>query len=281
MTKAKDVLIVDCYGLVFRAYYAMDEMVINGVNVNAVFGFLRLMLSILKQFNPNKIVITLDSGKQTIKAKEFPIYKSNRGATPEDLKPQFAIIKEAIKAMGIQNIQMEGYEADDIIASLCQNNKSNIMIVSADKDLCALVSDNIKIYNHQKKEIMDRNYVIEKFGIDPEYFVDYLSLVGDVADNIPGVFSIGPKKASNLINKYKSLDCIYENIDNINDQKVKEALINGKETAYISKKMVNFNFCNVPEVEDYKINNHTLRKFCAKYQFHSILKSIPEEDLLL
>ena len=208
--------IVDGYGFVFRAYYSMPPLTSpTGVPVGAVYGFINMMMKLLEQHKNDNVIIVLDSGNKNFRHTIYPEYKANRSEAPEDLKIQFPIIREAIAALNLTVFELENFEADDVIASIAKQLSlaQVVKIISSDKDLMQLMSQNIRFYDPVKQKEIDEACVKEKFGVQPEKIIDILSLVGDAADNIPGVMGIGIKTAIKLLNQFKSIEDIYKNIE--------------------------------------------------------------------
>ena len=273
----KQLVIIDGFAVFFRAYYSHPEMLTSdNINVNAVYGFINMVLRIVKDFKKADVCVALDSGKATFRDKMFSEYKANRQATPDDLKPQFAIMHEALKAMEIPHFIKEGYEADDIIATFAKqasHDSRTVMIASLDKDLAQLVRyNNVFMYDFSKKQKLGRAEIFAKFGIMPEYIADYLALVGDASDNIPGVKSIGAKTAVNLITQFGGLDSIYDNVESIEKQGVKNALKNNRDNAFLSKSLTML--CEtvaLPHLNETKfdnINKENLINFSKKYNLY-------------
>jgi DNA polymerase I len=240
---AKRIIIVDGYSFVFRAYHAMPALSRpeDGTPVGAVYGFISMVMRVLLDMKPTHIVIALDSGKKTYRHKMYPKYKANRPPAPEDLVPQFPLIREAIKALNIETMEQEGYEADDIIATLAHKalkNKEEVLIISSDKDLMGLVNDHTKMYDAIRSKEIGAKEVEEKYGVEPEKMRDLLAVVGDTSDNVPGIPGIGPKTAAELLNKFNDIEGIYKNLDQIKQPKRKQALIDNKETLTLSRKLV-------------------------------------------
>ena len=242
----KTLYVLDSYGLIYRAYYAFISrplVNIKGENVSAVFGFFRNFLKILKDYKPAYAVAALDSRTPTFRHKLFDEYKATRQKTPEDLHAQIPVIEEILTALGIPILRCDGYEADDIIATLaaeCRQNGMRCCILSGDKDLMQLVDDSISILkpNHSGGwTAVDSKGVMEEWGVQPCQMQDMLSLLGDTADNIPGVKGIGEKTAQKLLTEYGTLTKIYDNVDSIAGS-VGKKLAEGKESAFFSRKLV-------------------------------------------
>ncbi len=242
----KRLFLIDGYGFVFRAYHVLPPLTDPaGTPVGAVFGFLNMLNRLKNRFenaqaNEIYILCVFDSGKETFRNQLYADYKANRPSPPDDLKVQFPLVRDAAQAMNVDVMEVVGYEADDIIATYCklaQEQGIHVTIVSSDKDLMQLVNDNVKMYDEMKDKLIGREQVIEKFGVPPENVLDVLSLMGDSSDNIPGVPSVGPKTASDLINQFGNLESIYANVDKITKVKLKENLVNHKEDAFLSREL--------------------------------------------
>jgi len=239
----KTLTIIDTFGFFFRSFYALPPLKSKqGFPTGLLKGFMDLIYSLGKDYHSDYIVFALDSKGDSFRTQIDPNYKANREAPPPDLTKQLPVAIEWIKKMGFHTISMSGYEADDIIASLSSFAKYHdidVRVVSHDKDLYQLIDDGyVHLFDPQKRVIIDSAKCFEKFGVTPVQFIDYQSLVGDSADNVPGVKGVGAKTAQKLLNAYKTLDGIYGNIDFITPKGVQTKLINDKEKAYLSKKLV-------------------------------------------
>ena len=237
-----NVILIDGSGYIFRAYYALPPMVNpQGVPINAVYGFMNMMVKLVQDFKPKKIAVAFDVARETFRNKIYDDYKSNRHSPPEDLIPQFSLIKEATKVLGLPILELEGYEADDLIATFCKDaklEKKNVVVVSSDKDLMQLVDDQTVMLDPMKHTWIDDQKVLEKFGVNPEKVIDVQSLAGDPSDNVPGVPGIGLKIAAELINEFGSLKELLSRTNEIKQTKRRENLEIYREKALISKKLV-------------------------------------------
>ena len=206
---------------VYRAFYAIPPMSNNdGLPTNAIYGFVRILERMIAEATPDFIAIAFDTKHPTFRHEKFEEYKAQRKPMPQELVEQLPWIKEYIKALNLPILEYPGYEADDVIATLAQfhkNYKLHVLIASGDKDLCQLVNDNVAIMNSTFKdtEILDKTAVRNKFGVFPEQIVDYLTLLGDSADNIPGVKGIGAKTATALLNQFDSIENILMHLDEL------------------------------------------------------------------
>ena len=226
----------------------------KGIPINAVFGFTNMIIKLLDDLKPRNIAVAFDVSRETFRNEIYQEYKSNRVDPPEDLIPQFDLIKRATKAIGLPVIELKGYEADDLIAtfsSLATKNKKNVVIISSDKDLMQLVGNKTVMFDPMKNRWIDKMAVFEKFGVLPDKVIDVQSLAGDTSDNVPGVPGIGPKIAAELINDYGNLDNLMFKSNEIKQNKRRENLQTYKEQAFISKKLVTLN-TDVPINSDLK-----------------------------
>lgn len=255
--------VLDSYGLIYRAYFAFINRPLTNEkkeNVSAVFGFFRNFYNILKEYNPQYVVAAFDSKTPTFRHEIYDQYKANRAKTPEDLHLQIPVIEEILMALGIPVIRSDGYEADDIIATLaqhcCKENRP-CYILSGDKDLMQLVNCTTSILKPNKTggwDTVDSEGVKAEWGVGPELMLDLLSLIGDTSDNVPGVKGIGEKTAQKLLAEYGTLDGIYAKADEIKGA-VGDKIRSGKEMAYFSKILIALKY-DVPcksDIEQYKI----------------------------
>ena len=288
----KKITLVDGNNLLFRSYYAtayngnfMNNS--KGFPTNALFGFTNMINKIVNEENPEYIIVAFDKGK-TFRHDKYKEYKDGRVETPKELKQQFPIAKELLTNMGIKYYEIDNYEADDIIGTFsqyCNNDKEYTgTIVSSDKDLLQLISDDVDIKLLKQKDYMryNKESFKEEWGIDPINIIDLKALMGDPSDNIPGVKGVGEKTALKLLQEYKTLDGIYENIDNIKG-KLKEKLLNDKENAYMSYDLATI-VKDVPmeiDINDIKIkepNYEELTKLYEELEFYSFLKKMNKKE---
>lgn len=244
MTKHPPLYIVDGSGYIFRAYYAIRALNNSkGLPTNAIYGFTQMLLRLIKDENPEYLVMVFDSKEPSFRKKKFEEYKANRDVPPEDLVPQFDYIKKVTRALNITVLASPGYEADDIIATLVRRHLPKnhpAIIVTGDKDLMQLVNDKVHLLDTMREKKTDPKGVQEKFGVKPEQVVDVLALAGDPSDNVPGVPGIGPKTASQLIKEYKDLKGLYAHLGEIKGKKA-ENLKKYQDQAYLSQWLVTLN----------------------------------------
>ena len=226
----------------FRAFYAVRPLnSTKGVPVNAVYGFVSMIMKLLKEKKPEYIVFCYDRKEPSFRKELDVNYKANRTEMPDDLQVQMPYIKQVAGLFGIADIEAPGYEADDLIgtiATMAEREGFESHIVSGDKDFCQLVSDSTFIYDTMKEVLTTPGLVFEKYGVTTEQFRDYLAITGDTSDNIPGVKGIGPKGAQGLIQEFNTLENVYANIDKVKSASIKEKLIQFKENAFLSQKLV-------------------------------------------
>lgn len=242
--------LIDGNSLVFRAYYGVHGNLTrsDGLPVGAIYGFFNMVLPLLAEAKENdSFVCIFDASRISFRQDIYPEYKANRTEPPADLLAQIELIRIGAHAMGMPVLCIPGVEADDVIATIATancNNDGGTRIITGDKDLMQLVSDCTYLYDGMKQKEIREKEVLEKFGVKPNQVVDVQSLMGDSVDNVPGVRGIGPKKASELINEFGSLDNLYANIDNVKNDRTRNLLIENRELAYISKKLVSLK-CDV------------------------------------
>ncbi len=251
----------------------------DGTPTNAVYGFTQMVLKIVEETKADHIAVIFDHARKTFRNDIFKDYKAHRPPPPDDLIPQFDMVREATRAMNVAAVEMEGYEADDLIATYSKQasaRNAEVVIVSTDKDLMQLVTSTIKMYDAVKNTFIDAEKVVEKFGVGPEKVIDVQALAGDSADNVPGVQGIGIKTAASLINEFGSLEEVLTNASEIKQKKRSEALIEQAELARISKQLVTLKQ-DVPvevKIEEFKFNGVDYDKFHSfleKQEFKSLI----------
>lgn len=280
--KEKTFTIIDGYGFLFRAYYVLPHLTTTtGLPIGGVYGFLNMILKYI--MHSDYLIVAFDAGKKNFRHDLYSEYKANRISPPEDLVPQFTILREAVEAFNLSYEEVEGYEADDIIATLVAkySNYQNlkVVVVSSDKDLFQLLNYNVLIFDPIKNTYVDEKRVIEKFGVNSNKLLDLFSLTGDASDNIPGVPGIGPKTAAKLLGEFGSLDGILENINKIRQTRVRNILIEHKEKAVISRELVSLHEAvdlqhDVEECKVHISNMEKLLSFLKKYEFNSLINKV-------
>ena len=279
----KKILLIDGSSLIFRAFYAIRNLTTkDGVFVNGVYGFLNMYYKALELINPTHIFVAFDKGSKTFRHNEFADYKGTRDNAPNEITYQFGILKDLLSSMNVNYLELDEYEADDIIgtiAKLAQKEGFEVDIFTGDRDYLQLVDDNILVYLTKKGiseiKLMNNESIFEEYGLSPRQLIDVKALQGDSSDNIPGVKGVGEKTALKLIQEYGNLENLYENIDNLKG-KLKENLVNEKDKAYLSRYLGEI-FLRVPierNIEDFEIKdvnyNEYLKKL-EKLEFNSII----------
>ncbi|MCA1754655.1 MAG: DNA polymerase I [Spirochaeta sp.] len=260
----KPLYLLDAYSLVYRSYFAFIRRPLRdsqGRNVSAIFGFFRSFLSFVQQYDPEYFGVILDSRTPTFRHERYAEYKSTRDKTPEDLTEQIPVIEEALEALGVPQLRRDGFEADDLIATLaerCRTEGRDCYVISGDKDLLQLVAGKTRVLKPSDGsfEELGRNEVYAAWGVYPEQIRDYLSLVGDSSDNIPGVKGIGAKGAVALLEQFTTLDGIYKNVESVTSASQRKKLQDGHDSALLSRELVTLNYdIDLPtDAEDLRLN---------------------------
>lgn len=280
-------VLIDGHSILNRAFYGVPDLTnAQGVHTNAVYGFLNIMFKILDEEKPQYLIVAFDVSAPTFRHEMFEAYKGTRKPMPTELKQQVPIIKEVLTAMNIQIVEKEGYEADDLLGTIAKRSEAEgllVSIVSGDRDILQIATDNIRIrIPKTKKGVTEiENYntaeVIELYGVTPLEFIDVKALMGDSSDNIPGAPGIGEKTASAIIQKYKSIENAYAHLDEITPNKAKNSLGANYEQVQLSKKLATIDI-NVPI--EYKLENAVPDKMFSdeaykmfqQYNFKTFLK---------
>ena len=302
---SKKIYLIDGNSFIYRMFYALPEFATSSWKiVNATFGIAKFFVWQLVKEKPDYIVFIKDAKWENFRHKLYSEYKATRERMPDNLRSQIADIETMIAAMNIDIVEIDGYEADDVIATLATRlgteSQNEIYILSGDKDLFALVSEQVKIYDTQKKKIYGPDETFEKFGVSANCVRDYLAICGDTSDNIPGISGIGPKKAQALLNGLCSLEKLYEIVDNYETTDIShfseelqktlkwaslKKLQEGRDLAFLSQKLATLE-SNVPlpwfELADYRfkpsdIFTPELEEFFREHEFFSLLETREEE----
>lgn len=280
-------LVIDLFNLIHRAYHALPKEFTDkeGNPTNAIYGVSSMLLNVIQQVSPNYVVAVLDTGVPTFRHVDFTGYKAHRRPMEDSLSAQIPKIKEIVSAFGIKMISSDGYEADDLVGTLAVKNQDccQMIILSNDRDLWQLVSSNILVMlpstKGDKVEWVGVKEVVARLGVIPSKVPDYKGLVGDASDNIPGVYGIGEKGATKLIQEYGTVENIYAHIDNVQPESLRKKLIDGYEQALMSKKLATLDL-NTP-VEFSREDSHykelpvdTITQIFESYNFKSLLKRL-------
>lgn len=285
MTEKKTLYLVDGSGYIFRAFHALPPMNRpDGTPTNAVFGFTKMLMQLVEQIEADYLAVIFDAAKTTFRNEIYADYKANRDDPPEELVPQFALIREAVRAFNVPCLELEGYEADDLIATFAKKATAEgfqTVVVSSDKDLMQLVGNGVSMLDPMKNRDIGPDEVFEKFGVGPDKVVDVQSLAGDSTDNVPGVPGIGIKTAAQLINEYGDLDTLLARAEEIKQPKRKQNLIEFADQARVSRELVRLKD-DVPiddEVESFQTvdpDPATLRAFLEENAFRQIVAKLEE-----
>lgn len=299
MPNRRKFLLVDAHALIYRAYYAIPNLSDpNGQLVNAVYGFSKMLLGAISYFEPEYAAVCFDHPKPTFRHKKFDGYKAQRAKMPDDLIPQIQIVKDVVAALGIPKFELEGFEADDLIGTVNYkvedlDGELLTVIVTGDQDSFQLVDDDTHIWmparGKQKGDIeYDAALVEKKLGIKPKQVIDLKALMGDSSDNIPGVKGVGPKTAASLVQKFDSVEGVYEFLSKnpAGDELIKGALLNklveGQASALMSKELATIS-CDVPlefELEQCRVTGYDKNQVIEIFQqlgFKSLISLLPQD----
>jgi len=284
--------LIDGSALAYRSHFAMIKNRLTtskGFPTGATYAFINSLFKILNEESPEYIGIVFDAPEKTFRHELFEAYKATREAMPDELVEQLPVMFELVKSLGIPVIVKPGYEADDVIGTLALKASKmglKVYMVTGDKDLMQLVNEDILMYKpgvgQKETEIIDVGEVIEKWGVKPEQIPDLLGLAGDSVDNIPGVKGIGPKRAASLINEFGSLERIFENLDKVSNEKLRNLLKDGKESAFTSKELAVIRV-DVPvelDLNELRLggkDEKKLMELLEKLEFYSIIKSLKKD----
>ena len=286
--------LIDGSGYIFRAYYALPPLTrkSDGLPTGAVSGFCNMLFKLLQDSlskdnkeKPTHFAVIFDSARKNFRNEIYSDYKGNRSDAPDDLIPQFEYIRKSVEAFNLPSIELINYEADDLIATYTEQiiaKEAKVTIVSSDKDLMQLYKKNVRIYDPMKNKFINSEDINNKFGVDANRVIDVQSLAGDSSDNVPGVPGIGIKTAAELINQFGNLEKLLQNAKKIKQNKRRETLIENKDKALISKKLVTLEK-NVPvknKIEEFKLKDIDKNKLCgflSEMEFNRLLSSVISE----
>ena len=289
--KSDHFYLIDGSGYIFRAYYALPPLTrkSDGLPTGAVSGFCSMLFKLLEDSKSNEnlqkpthFAVIFDAARKTFRNEIYSEYKANRSEAPDDLAPQFEYIRKSVVAFNLPSVDLPNYEADDLIATYTEQilaKGAKVTIVSSDKDLMQLYKKNVRIFDPMKNKFITTEDIISKFGVDPDKVIDVQSLAGDSSDNVPGVPGIGVKTAAELINKYGTLEKLLDNAQEIKQNKRRETLIENKDKAIISKKLVTLKK-DTPvnrAIEEFRlkeIDKDKLYKFLREMEFNRLLSSV-------
>ena len=279
--------LVDGSSYIFRAFFAIPSLTNSaGLPTNAIFGFTNILLKFLKQYKPEYVAVALDAGRVTFRNEMYAGYKGNRPEAPAELIPQFPYFRKVLDALNLPLLEIPGYEADDIIATLCERLSGQgceLVVVSSDKDLMQLVTNGVKLLDSAKDRWIGKDEVKEKFGVTPEQVIDVMGLMGDAVDNIPGVKGIGEKTAGALIQQFHSLENLYDHLDELEQMKlrgaarIRQILEAGKEQAFLSRALATVKRdvpldTGLPELQFTGFNLEKTRTLFTELEFTNLIK---------
>src|SRR5271170_4592441 len=284
------VFLVDGSGYIFRAYHALPPInrKTDGLRLNAVFGFCNMLWKLLRDLTPEErpthLAVVFDKSEKTFRTKMYADYKAHRPDPPDDLRPQFKFIREAVNAFDIPCLEQDGFEADDLIATYVREAcaaGATATIVSSDKDLMQLVNDRVVMFDTMKDKKIGRAEVIEKFGVPPDKVIEVQALIGDSTDNVPGVPGIGVKTAAQLIGEYGDLETLLARAGEIKQDKRRQSLIDNADNARLSKKLVTLDDkvkLDVPigDLAVHEPDHKRLIAFLKAMEFSSLTRRVAE-----
>jgi DNA polymerase-1 len=283
MESEKTVYLIDGTACIHRAYHAIRSLSNSaGLPTNATFGFTRILLKLMQERVPQYAAMFFDAKGPTFRHEIYPDYKANRPPMPEDMAVQIPYIKEVTAAYRLPIIEMQGFEADDLIGTYARRAEKEgfaVVMVTGDKDFMQLVTDNIVIWDPMKEQTLDIQFIREKFGVEPQQMIDVMGLSGDSADNVPGVPGIGQKTALDLVKLHGNMDQLYQAVDSITKKKQRENLTTYKDQAFLSRKLVTID-TRVPvdiSIDDFDLkppDTAALSKLFQSLEFRQLQQSV-------
>jgi len=281
------VYLIDGNSYIFRAFYAIKRLsTSSGFPTNAIYGFINMILRLLRERSPDYLAVVFDSSEPTERHQLYDEYKAQRPSLPEELRVQIPIIKEFIRAFNIKAIEVPGYEADDVLATIAkkaEENKMDVYIVTGDKDLCQIVSSRIRLYDTMRERITDEEEVMERYGLPPHRFPEVMALMGDAIDNIPGVRGIGEKTAVRLLREFGSIDNLLNNYSRIDKPGLRKAISENIENIRLSLMLSRIN-TDVPvdvSFDELIVGEprwDEVLRYIRRYEFTSLVKLIPIKE---
>lgn len=281
-----ELYLIDAHALCYRSFYAIKDLANSkGQKTNAVYGFVSTLKKLLRERRPEYMAVCFDSPARTRRQEKYADYKIQRPSMPDDLRSQLPLIKDVVTGYRIPVLEYQGYEADDIIATLAglfSSSGKDVVIVSDDKDMFQLVNDHVRILSIRKDSLIDAGAVKELLGVDPEFVTDFIALAGDKVDNIPGVRGIGEASARHLIERYGHLEEMYRNLDRVDPKSLRERLEAHKEEALLSKELAELD-ARVPgefRIEDMRVeapDHHELLRIFSDLEFKRFVMDLREQ----
>jgi DNA polymerase-1 len=285
MSDRPKLFLIDGSSYIFRAFYAIGHLSNSkGLPTNAVFGFTRMLLKVLKEHHPDHLAVTFDSKAPTFRNEVYKEYKANRPSMPEGLVPQIPYIKKITKGYSIAILEMDGYEADDLIGTVAKKAEPemDVVIITGDKDILQLVNDRIQVYDTMKEKKFGVDEVVQRFGVHPEKVIEVMGLAGDAIDNIPGVPGIGEKTAIQLIKTYGSVENLLTHVEEIPQKRLKENLKTHGDLARLSRQLATIH-TDVPilyQLKDFSLSPpdlENLKEIFKELEFNKLLAELLEE----
>lgn len=288
------VYLIDASSYIFRAFFAIPPLSNSaGLPTHAVYGFTSLTLKFINQYRPEYVAVVLDAGRETFRNEIYRAYKENRPEAPPQLIPQFPYIRKVLEALKLPLLEMRGFEADDIIATLAKAFSSQgvkVIVVSSDKDLMQLVTDGVRLLDSAKDKWIGLEEIKQKFGVAPHRVTEVLGLMGDSVDNIPGVKGIGEKTAAALIQRYETLENLFDRLEEVETiglkgaARIRKALAEGRESAFLSRTLATVKRDVPMEIDLAKLRYRapdlgSVRALFAELEFHNLLKMVDESKL--
>ncbi|NTW07482.1 MAG: DNA polymerase I, partial [Syntrophaceae bacterium] len=285
--KVPVIALIDGNNYIYRAFYAIPQLTNSrGFPTNAIYGFTNMLLKLLRDLQPDYIVVAFDLKGATLRHEEFADYKANRKPMPDDLIPQIPFIKDVVRGLSVTILEKQGIEADDIIGTLTAKASGlgwKTILVSGDKDLMQLIDENVTMIDTMKDKTYDVAAVKERFGVNPDKVTEILGLMGDTSDNIPGVPGIGPKTAQRLIEEYGSVEEVIRNTENLRNVKLRESFRKNAEQARMSRQLalirkdIEIDF-DLNDAERKEPDKETLLRLFSEFEFSSLLQELKRND---
>lgn len=293
-TRRPRLFLIDGSSYVFRAYFSTPALTHStGIPTHAVFGFLNLLLKLLRQYEPEYVAVVFDAGQETFRHRLYPAYKANRPERPAALTAQLPHLRRLVESLNLASFELPGYEADDLIATLCETvlrQDCDLVIVSSDKDFMQLVSSRIQLLDSARNRWLDSVDVHARFGVSPDRVVQVMGLMGDPVDNIPGVRGIGPKTAVALIQQFDTLENLYGRLDEVCALELRGAprlqamLRDGRDTAFLSRALATVRSDAPLEIDLYrlkrtKFHEGNLRDLLMELEFTNLVSLLDHRRL--
>jgi len=285
---APTLVLIDASGFIFRAYHAIPPLTTSkGVPTNAVLGFTRMVLKALRDLNPTHVALAFDKESRTERQKIDPSYKANREGPPEDLVPQFGLIRRVVEALNLPLLEAAGWEADDVIGTLAVKAKEEgfcVRVVTGDKDFVQIVDPDVRLFDPMKDTHTGPDEVKAKLGIEPRQMRDYLALIGDAVDNVPKVPGIGPKTATELIQQFGDVETLLSRLDEVKKPKIREAIASHRESLLRAKQLVTFKTdlplpVTMTDLARKPVDAPRARELFSELEFYALLKDLPQQGL--